>query len=424
MAWYRAGGAGIPVALKTGMNDVLNKKFGTSTTYAPNTWPDNVNLLGKLPEKTVSGAIAHIEDGADRVPVKAWGVTLNASLDGVSSLTCKQAKKNICTVLPWARDTHFWGSSWSEMVSFINTLPAGNYCVSYDYEITALVGDSIDVSYAPYIRANVDGTMVNITPYPTPQTDSAPTVGKTYHCQSFFGLTAATVGKIAYFYLYCGKTGSKVAEVTVKNAQIEVNSAATTYEAPEITTYTVNFGQTVHYGIADVVNGTLEPINILDSSTFVNGNLETISPQSTHNVVTQGFLPIKGNTAYIYTCTTGTNGVYFRFFDSRQTEIPNSAVNAYNATEKTFTTPSNAVYYRVMWYQSSTTIAPQDIIDRNVMIEKGSTATAYSPYFTPFTFTPITPPPETAMGFNNFWADEGDSQVTYRRDIDLALGGG
>ena len=31
-----------------------------------------------------------------------------------------------------------------------------------------------------------------------------------------------------------------------------------------------------------------------------------------------------------------------------------------------------------------------------------------------FSFTPITPTPETALGVNNFWADEGDSDVTYR----------
>lgn len=76
MAWYRAGGGGIPSSLKTGMNSVLNKKFGTSTTYAPATWPDNVNLLGPLPEKTASGSVAAITDGADGVPVKSWVITI------------------------------------------------------------------------------------------------------------------------------------------------------------------------------------------------------------------------------------------------------------------------------------------------------------------------------------------------------------
>ena len=69
MTWYRVGPAGIPGSLKTDMDAVLNKKFGTSTTYAPNTWPDNVNLLGPLPVKTASGVIVSFADGADAVPL-------------------------------------------------------------------------------------------------------------------------------------------------------------------------------------------------------------------------------------------------------------------------------------------------------------------------------------------------------------------
>ena len=61
MAWYRCGGGGIPSTLKAEMNDVLNKKFGTILqNYPPEGWPDNVNLLGPLPIKTASGAIADI----------------------------------------------------------------------------------------------------------------------------------------------------------------------------------------------------------------------------------------------------------------------------------------------------------------------------------------------------------------------------
>ena len=86
MTMYRVGPAGIPASLKTNMDAVLNKKFGTSTTYAPATWPDNVNLLGPLPEKTVSGSVASITDGADGVPIKNWLVTLPASLTGYSAI--------------------------------------------------------------------------------------------------------------------------------------------------------------------------------------------------------------------------------------------------------------------------------------------------------------------------------------------------
>ena len=73
MAWYRAGGGGIPSSVKTDMNNVLNKKFGTSgQTYPPTEWADDVNLMGMLEVKsTTKSAIAHITDGADDVPISS-----------------------------------------------------------------------------------------------------------------------------------------------------------------------------------------------------------------------------------------------------------------------------------------------------------------------------------------------------------------
>ena len=82
MAFFRCGGSGIPASLKSGMNSVLNKKFGTSTTYDPSGWPDAVNLLGPLPIKSASGAIASFADGADGVPVKSCVVSFLPSGGG------------------------------------------------------------------------------------------------------------------------------------------------------------------------------------------------------------------------------------------------------------------------------------------------------------------------------------------------------
>lgn len=82
MAWYRAGGGGIPSALKTDMNAVLNKKFGTSQDYPPTDWAPTVNLLGPLPEKTASGSIVSFDDGADDVPIVSGLFDINASGGG------------------------------------------------------------------------------------------------------------------------------------------------------------------------------------------------------------------------------------------------------------------------------------------------------------------------------------------------------
>ena len=80
MTWYRVGPAGIPGSLKTDMNTILNKKFGTTAQdYPPADWPADVNLLGPLPVKTASGAIASFSDGADDVPVQSCVCAIFAS---------------------------------------------------------------------------------------------------------------------------------------------------------------------------------------------------------------------------------------------------------------------------------------------------------------------------------------------------------
>lgn len=275
MAWYRAGGGGISASLKTGMNDVLNKKFGTSTTYAPAGWPDNVNLLGKLPEKTVSGSIAHIDDGADRVPVKAWGVTLGASLTGVSSVDVVHCGKNL-----WK-----WGDVTANRYKEVYvSIPMGTYTIS----VETLTSDA-SPSYCQLVWTTTAGTQYSPLDYSTKK--------------ATITLNADATKITFYSAEDYSSSGGHIA--TFENIQLETGNQATTYAPYSAETNTVSLGRTIYGGSVDVIAGT---------GTDENGN--------------------------------------------------------------------------------------------------------------DFTFTPITPTPETKLGVNNFWADEGDSSVTYRRDIDLALGGG
>lgn len=55
----------------TDVADVIRKKDGTSALIDPADYADRINLMGMLEEKTVSGAIAHFDDGADTVPLKS-----------------------------------------------------------------------------------------------------------------------------------------------------------------------------------------------------------------------------------------------------------------------------------------------------------------------------------------------------------------
>ena len=104
MAWYRAGGGGIPSVLKEDMNAVLNKKFSTETVYPPETWPANINLLGKLPEKLYVGTVGVVEDGANAVPVKYMLFTIPSNEVGTSKIVITKTGHNILTGV--------WNSAW------------------------------------------------------------------------------------------------------------------------------------------------------------------------------------------------------------------------------------------------------------------------------------------------------------------------
>jgi hypothetical protein len=96
-------------------------------------------------------------------------------------------------------------------------------------------------------------------------------------------------------------------------------------------------------------------------------------------------------------------------------------------------------------------ITPNDIKNVGFQIEVGSTATTYEPYQTPTQYTASLGRTiyggevdivngvgtdengndftfdgqeiNTRLGYNAFWSDQGDTEVTYRADINLALGG-
>lgn len=369
MTWYRVGPAGIPGSLKTDMDAVLNKKFGTSTTYAPNTWPDNVNLLGPLPEKTASGAIAHIEDGADGVPLKNWLVTLPASLTGYSSVTAYQAKKNLLPNEKYQATANRVNIGQTDD-GFSVFLRKGTYTLS--------VSSSINIR--AYYRGELDG--------------SNTLIWSTYSV-SGSGTFTLTEDKDVRMWVI-GQDGS-VSTSDILTIQLEIGSTATSYEAYSApTTYTASLGRTIYGGTADIITGEGS-----DNCTRIQ------IKNRTWEIVTVG------SSFQVFACNIITDKVAnFNFqvegYENAETYrnyLQDKQCGTYNIT--------NAMDRIVIRDDSYTTV--EDFITA-----KGDNYIVYentSP--TDFTFTPIQA--ETEHGVNNFWADEGDSDVTYRADIDLAL---
>lgn len=267
----------------------LNKKFNTSRGFSPREWASAASKLEPLPERTASGAIANITDGADGVPIKNWLVTLPASLDGYSEVNGTKIESNnllgFGSVDFTLKGVRFYtvdgvlyldGSTVGEISSTDNAfntnlrfyLPAGTYYLNRgSIALPTYIYDVDNMTSGNAIRTN-NGSFTLAE-------------GKTL-----------ALG----FYLY-----QKTFSTAKLDACVNIGSTAITYEdtaAP--TQYTAQLGRTIYGGTADIVTGEGED---------ENGNA--------------------------------------------------------------------------------------------------------------FTFTPITPTPETALGSNNFWSDQGESAVTYRKDLDI-----
>ena len=303
MAWYRCGGGGLPAGLQSDMDTVLNKKLGTSTTYPPTDWPDTVNLMGPLPEKTASGAIANITDGADGVPLKNWLVTLPASLDGYTEVNGYKQGANV--------------------IDYASNLTTGT-SGGLTFSVTADGG----ISYS--------GTASSTFAYVTAKFDFAIKSGQTF---TFSRNTA---------FSYIHRITLTFSDDTTANVSISANDTSVTYTP------------------AKDVKAVRLLVAGLTTSTSYN---DTVYLQTQY-----------GSTATAY--------------------------EAYEAPTQYTASLGRTIYG-----------GTADIVTGEGEDENGNA----------FTFTPITPTPETALGSNNFWADEGDSDVTYRADISLALqalGGG
>jgi hypothetical protein len=281
MTWFRVGGAGIPASLKNNMNSVLNKKFGTSgQNYPPKGWPDDVNLLGPLPEKTVAGGIAHTDDAADTVPVKSVICSIvpkqagtgtpspsnPRAISGAQGMTLTQLRKNISSTSAYPNNPHtFWGTNYTEFVSVLNALPAGTYTASYKFKIVEAPSTG-DVQYANfYIRALINGNYQNLTPYSI-ITKTGVQTDDIIEANVTFTIEDAQVGNIAYSYIYCDRANDHSAQTgrgkyALIDVQLEVGSSASSFEAySEVADVSDSWSSigTIYGGERDLTEGTLK----------------------------------------------------------------------------------------------------------------------------------------------------------------------
>lgn len=245
MAWYRCGGGGIPSSLKSDMNDVFNKKFGTVLQdYPPDEWPGTVNLMGPLPERTVSGSIVTFPDGADAVLLKSCAVTIAPNLDGVSSVDVVQTGKNLVNIPDSAEITR--NQLISTVVPLLNDFLHGK---KGNFTISAKTAETVANANFITIRINYTDSTYSSNVYVYR--------GSTHESGGITGTfsISSDPAKIIDSVSFGGNTGT--AKCAVSEWQVEANATATAYtQFVQPTTHTANLVRTIHGGEVDMVNGT------------------------------------------------------------------------------------------------------------------------------------------------------------------------
>ena len=238
------GGGDVPSELKNEMNEVFNRKFGTSQIYDPDTWADTVNIMTPLPTKTATGSVATFTDGADGLPMKSVVCEINAvqsgtgdpspsnvrPISGFTGLNLTRAGKNLFSGV--AITGYYLIDDGSEVREPQNAWNISNY---------------IQVVPTATYYINTDGT----------------TGGRAKHCfydenQNFLsyidsGSQAFTVPSNAKYVRFSLRASAV-------NIQLEVGSSATSYEPYTATVIPITWqtdAGTVYGGSLDVTSGVL-----------------------------------------------------------------------------------------------------------------------------------------------------------------------
>lgn len=263
-------GAVVPPSVYSAMNTVLNKKLGTSQVYPPRDWAAIVKDLVPLPLKSVSGSIAHFEDGADTVPLKSLTYRFTPSqagagdpspsnprpITGVSSVNVTSAGKNLV-------DSDDYYESYKQADgSYISKGSEANAIV---IPISpALIGKQ--VTFSASLRKPEGSTIgaIRVICYVNGvQTNGNNVTGSTYATSSitFTPVTTNDYVKISY-----GSSGGQ--NMQYKDVQLELGSTATTYEPYQATLIPVSLGQTVYGGEGNEAGEFSSTYKLADLSTM------------------------------------------------------------------------------------------------------------------------------------------------------------
>ena len=410
MTWFRVGGAGVPVSLKNKMNAVLNKKFGTSgQNYPPNGWPDDVNLLGPLPEKTVAGAIAHTDDAADTVPVKSMicSIVPKQAGSGTPSPTNVRALSGYTGLTLSQAGTNFFNEDW-EVGGINDTTGQPNSDTNKIRSKTffRIVGGLQYYAAAP--------AAIRVLFYASDESFISETVN--------IRNSAFTAPENAYYAKIIGTVDYGI----TYNFDISINYPATdtiyhAYTTPNNTEDSWSSIGAIYGGERDLTLGALKSKGFINVFDTVDGNVVESQYYNFNKI--NGNVAVLGNTVRItFNAKTATN--VNRISSSYSFVGCNVAPHQFSYAADAEHFYINTVFYLFIDKTVCGETAPS-VFDWLVsLINNGTPLQVYMEYSTATEYNNLsTYDFETLYAVNNFFSDivGGQTQVTYRQDIDLAL---
>lgn len=358
----------------------LVKKLG-GTGYTPSEWADKINLLGSLPEDTVSGAIANFPDGAEDVPV----VELISNIDPTQAGSGDPAPDNVRAISGFTGMTvkragkNFWefgnvtvpDTSAYLIRDFSNPLPAGTYRVSTDITSTS------DYCHLRFRRA--DGSAIAQISFRANQ-------GRVVY--------ALSLPEPAYKVYVYSSTQPSGYTTTWTDTQIELGTAASDfvpYSAPEVKSISWETeAGTVYGGTLNVTTGELTVTKkLLELNVSDMNNSDTYPGWTNSGIrallgpdINAPFNGQIGNVGSVFQVNTRfSNDVLF---------LPPSQYGGLDQTQWKETYPDLVVQFAIEIatpevYQ----LSPEEV--------------------------------NTLLGVNNIYSDTGDVSVKYRADIPLYI---
>ena len=400
----------IPRSLANDVSNMIEKKMGTSSGYKPVEWVSQINLMGKLPIKSASGAIASFSDGADGVPVKSCTVSFLPSggggtpsapvaIQGVSGLSVTKLGGNLLQNQETSR-----------------TESDVTFTVNSDGSVSLSGTASADINYTVFSNFAFPKTgNYFISGCPSGGSTSTYRIFATnYGSDTGNGLSVNVTNLATKTSVRINIKSGVNTDGLVFKPMISVGATATTYSAyvtPSVVTDT--FGQTIYGGTRDLTTDKASVDMTKDTMTYAY-----LSGLSSSYIGYASSVPAMSNHPAIWV----RNWNYSQMPTLKAGGIK-CATNAFpdiRINDSNIISTQYRVYFDVTGCNISSV---QDFLNAIQTMEQwgNSLEVAYE-LATPTEITGLTPHEiDTLYGDNNIYADTGTTEVEYRADIDLAL---